>query len=137
MAGKGSAADPNHVAIDSGAVGFILDTSVYNKNGAAVAVQRADINHTADGESGDLIAAPGAGSKIMILGYVLFVTGTGVSSLIDGPAGAVKQRLRSPGAAVSPTGLQVAALAENTALRATNAAGTDLEGQVFYAVIPI
>lgn len=106
-------------------------------------VQRAIVNATADGDN-TVVAAPGAGKSILILGYNLRAIGAGIAILKSGAAGSEIDSVT--GVAAPGTRMQsgtvdqevgVGLVASNQALVINNAAGVDTTGYVAYRIISL
>lgn len=104
------------------------------------ALNRVRVAATADGDN-TVVAAPGAGKAILILGYNLRAIGAGVSILRSGAAGSQIDSVTgvaAPGTRFSAVGdpdIGVGLVDDNTALVINNAVGVDTTGYLVYRVI--
>lgn len=123
--------DPWNVAVTDGALGFSLADPV-DGLGTVRTVQTVAFSHALAGESADLVAAPGAGLQLVILGGIIFAAGPG--QIISGAAGPVKAHYDTPGVAFNLGGFPAVILDENDALRIDNDGATATKGH--FVVVP-
>lgn len=105
-------------------------------------VKYARVNATADGDN-TLVAAPGAGLRILVLGYQLRFVGAGAFVVKSGAAGTThldEVGVASPGTRLSYSGNDADAGAwlgdENAALVVNNFATGDTLGHITYRIVP-
>jgi len=107
-------------------------------SGRVVPVLQARINATADGDN-EIIAAPGAGYKIVPLG--VFVTGitTGIVTYKSGSSTTLwtMNQANTLFIAFSLAPYPLPACSANEAFVVNNAAGTDCIGTMIYCVVPV
>lgn len=124
MAGKGSAADPLFL---SGALGFSLGDPV-DGLGTVRSVQTVAFSHASAGESSALVAAPGSGLQLVVLGGVIFAAGPG--QIVSGAGGPVKAHYDTPGVAFNMGGYPAVILDDNDALLLDNDGATLAKGHL-------
>lgn len=106
------------------------------------AIQRLNVNAVNDGDN-TVIAAPGVGRAILILGYNLRAIGAGIVILRSGAAGSQIDSVTgvaAPGTAMEAQGdseVGVGLVDANTALVINNAVGVDTTGYLAYRIIPV
>lgn len=106
-------------------------------------VRYAPVNATADGDN-TLVAAPGAGMRILVLGYQLRFIGAGAFVVKSGAAGTThltEVGVAAPGTRLSYVGNDSDAGAficdENAALVVNNFATGDTLGHITFRVVPV
>jgi hypothetical protein len=96
-------------------------------------------DHTSAQTNNVLVAAPGAGRRIIVIGLIFSTDGTGTCKLVEDPAGTPVQRVQTiyggaNGGISAPQWAGRAVLTENTALGFTSAGVTNHSVGVMYYI---